>query len=102
AAVLVTDALVLRRWLKIAPGFYEARQERLFKWNPVGTFALMIPTILGTIAALGFMGRFLQSTAAIFAALLAVVLTILLGIRTKGRYYAKTESPDVPKEDYIV
>lgn len=102
AAVLVTDALVLRRWLKIAPGFYEARQERLFKWNPVGTFALIIPTILGTIAALGFMGRFLQSTAAIFAALLAVVLTILLGIRTKERYYAKTESPDVPKEDYIV
>src|SRR5699024_4981863 len=37
AAVLVTDALVVKRFLKIGPAYYEARQSNLHKWNPVGT-----------------------------------------------------------------
>lgn len=101
AAVLVADALILRKWLKIAPGFYESRQENLFKWNPVGVVSLIVPTLIGTIAALGFMGTFLQSTAAFFAALMAAVLTVVLGMVTKGRYYSKREVHDVPKEDWI-
>ncbi|MEK4025976.1 purine-cytosine permease family protein [Sporosarcina sp. FSL W7-1283] len=101
AAVLVTDALVLRKGLKVAPRFYESRQENLFKWNPVGVVSLVVPTIIGTIAALGFMGTFLQSTAAFFAALLAAAMTIIFGMTTKGRYYAKREVNDVPKEDWI-
>lgn len=56
AAVLVADALVIRKWLKVAPGFYESRQEKLYKWNPVGVISLIVPTVLGTIAALGYMG----------------------------------------------
>ncbi|MFP3489822.1 permease, partial [Staphylococcus sp. SIMBA_130] len=36
AAILVTDAVVVKRILKIGPGYYEARQENLHKWNPVG------------------------------------------------------------------
>ncbi|MEK3934018.1 cytosine permease [Sporosarcina sp. FSL W7-1349] len=101
AAVLVTDALVLKKWLKIGPRYYESRQENLYKWNPVGVVSLIVPTVLGTIAALGYMGTFLQSTAAFFAALLAAILTIVLGITTKGRYYMKKEANDIPKEDWI-
>jgi len=36
AAILVTDALVVKKALKIGNGYYEARQEFLYKWNPVG------------------------------------------------------------------
>ncbi|WP_142827617.1 purine-cytosine permease family protein [Planococcus soli] len=101
ASILVTDALVVKKWLKIGPGYYESRQKNLYKWNPVGVVALMVPTAIGTIAALGYMGAFLQSTAAFFALILASILTVVLAIATKGRYYIRKEATDIPKEDWI-
>jgi hypothetical protein len=55
----------------------------------------------GTIAALGFMGEFSQSTAAFFAAILAAVLTVLLAIFTKGKFHNKSEPDDIHKEDTL-
>lgn len=101
ASVLVTDALVVKKWLKIGPRYYESRQDNLFKWNPVGVVSLIVPTVLGTIAALGYMGEFLQSTAAFFALILASIMTVALAVMTKGRYYMKKETNDIPKEDWI-
>lgn len=101
ASILVTDALVVKKWLKIGPRYYESRQENLYKWNPIGVVALIVPTALGTVAALGYMGIFLQSTAAFFALILAAVLTVVLAIATKGRYYMRKEAEDIPKEDWI-
>ncbi|WP_077329658.1 purine-cytosine permease family protein [Virgibacillus siamensis] len=101
ATILVTDAIVVKRILKIGPGYYEDRQDNLYKWNPVGVASLIVASGLGTIAALGFMGTFLQSTAAFFAAILASILTIVLALATKGRYYIKKEANDIDREDYI-
>lgn len=101
AAVLVTDALIVKMFLKIGPAYYEARQSNLHKWNPVGTVSLVIASVLGTIAALGFMGTFLESTAAFFAAVLASVLTVVMALITKGTYYIHYHAEDIPKEDYI-
>ncbi|WP_282020738.1 purine-cytosine permease family protein [Planomicrobium okeanokoites] len=101
ASILVTDALVVKKWLKIGPRYYESEQSNLYKWNPVGVVSLLVPTLIGTIAALGYMGTFLQSTAAFFAALLAAGLTVVLAVLTQGRYYQKAEAKDIPKEDYI-
>ncbi|AQU77960.1 permease [Planococcus faecalis] len=101
ASILVTDALVVKKWLNIGPGYYESRQKNLYKWNPVGVVSLLVPTAIGTIAALGYMGTFLQSTAAFFALVLASILTVVLAVATKGRYYVKKETRDIPKEDWI-
>ncbi len=101
AAVLVADAVIVKRMLKIGPGYYEARQQNLHKWNPVGVGALVISSSLGTVAALGFMGPFLQSTAAFFAALLAAILTVVIAVMTKGKYYIKQKANDIEKEEYI-
>ncbi len=102
AAVLVSDALIVKRLLRIGPGYYEARQKNLYKWNPVGVVSLVISSGLGTIAALGYMGTFLQSTATFFAAILAAILTVITAILTKGKYYMKHNPSDIPKEDYII
>jgi purine-cytosine permease-like protein len=101
AAILVTDAVFVKKLLKIGPGYYESRQQNLHKWNPVGVGSLLISCSLGTVAALGFMGSFLQSTAAFFAAILASILTIILAIFTNGRYYIKQEANDIAREEYI-
>jgi len=101
AAILVTDALVVKKLLKIGPGYYEARQRNLYRWNPVGVGALVIASGLGTVAALGFMGSFLESTAAFFAAILAALLTVIIAVATKGKYYTKHVANDIEKEDYV-
>ena len=101
ATILVTDAVVVKRLLKIGPGYYEARQDHLFKWNPVGVAALIIASGLGTVAALGLMGTFLASTAAFFASLLAAILTVVFALATKGKYYIKKEANDIDHDDYI-
>ncbi|WP_409275126.1 purine-cytosine permease family protein [Neobacillus sp. SCS-31] len=92
AAILVTDALFVKKLLKIVPKEYEARQEKLYKWNPVGVVPLLISSVIGTIAALGYMGTFLQNTATFFGAVLASILTIAIAIFTKGKYYSKNEA----------
>ncbi len=101
AAILVTDALVVKKALKIGNGYYEARHEFLYKWNPVGVVSLIVASGIGTFAALGYMGSFLQSTAAFFAAILAAILTVFIAVLTKGKYYNKGAADDIPKEDYI-
>lgn len=39
--------------------------------------------------------------AAFFAAILAAILTIIIAVLTKGKYYSKGAADDIPKEDYI-
>ena len=101
ATILVTDAVIVKRILKIGPGYYESDQDKLFRWNPVGVASLIIASGLGTIAALGFLGTFLQSTAAFFASILAAILTVIFAVLTKGQYYVKEANHDIEKEDYI-
>ncbi|MBS4218390.1 cytosine permease [Bacillus sp. FJAT-49711] len=101
AAILVTDATIVKKLLKMGPRYYEARQEYLHKWNPVGVLSLVISSVLGTIAALGFMGTFLQSTAAFFAAILAAILTVIIAIFTRGKFYIKKEAKDIDKQDFV-
>ena len=101
AAILVTDALIVKKVLKIGEGYYEDRQEYLYKWNPVGVVSLIVASGIGTFAALGYMGPFLQNTAAFFAAILAAILTVIIAVLTKGKYYSKGAADDIPKEDYI-
>ncbi len=101
AAILVTDAMVVKKMLKIGPNFYEARQEFLYKWNPVGVLSLVVASGLGTIAALGYMGSFLESTAAFFSAILAAILTVGIAIITKGKYYTHSMPEDIHDDDRI-
>ncbi|RHW38290.1 permease [Lysinibacillus yapensis] len=98
AAILVTDALVVKKLLKIVPQRYEADQSKLYKWNPAGVVPLIVSSILGTIAAVGVMGTFLQNTATFFAAILASILSILIAVYTKGKYYEKTQSNEMPMD----
>ncbi|WP_020007489.1 purine-cytosine permease family protein [Salinicoccus albus] len=102
AAVLITDALIVKMLLRIGPLFYEYRQEYLHKWNPVGVASLIIASALGTIAALGYMGPFLAQTAAFFAAALAALLTVCIAVATKGKYYLAKAVDDIDEEDILI
>ncbi|MBE1554027.1 purine-cytosine permease family protein [Sporosarcina limicola] len=101
AAILVTDACVIKKLLKIGPRYFEHRKEYLYAWNPVGTISLIVASLIGSIAAFGYMGEFLQAFAAFMAAGIAFVLAIILAIMTKGKYYIKKEASDITHDEYI-
>ncbi|WP_194841489.1 hypothetical protein [Sporosarcina obsidiansis] len=56
AAILVTNALVVKKILKIGPSYYVVRQEYLYIWNPVGVVSLLIVSAFDTIASSGYFG----------------------------------------------
>lgn len=101
AAILVTDALVVKKLMKIGPNYYVARQEFLYRWNPVGVASLLVSSFTGTLAALGYMGVFMESTAAFFAAVLAAILTVILAKVTNGKYYLKQEPENINEQDRL-
>ena len=101
AAILISDAFIVKKVLKIGPTYYEHRQKNLFKWNPVGVVAFVVASILGSIAGFGYMGMFLQNTSAFFSFIIAFVVTIIMAIATKGKYYVREEARDIPVEEYI-
>ncbi len=101
AAILVADAVVVKKLLKIGPNFFEFRTQYLYAWNPVGVISLVVSCMFGTIAAFGQMGQFFQNVAAFAAAVLAFLLTIVLALATQGKYYARERAIDVPEDEKI-
>ncbi len=101
ASILVSDAIVVKRILKIGPLYFEHRREYLYPWNPVGVVTLIVTSVVGSLAAFGYMGAFLQNIAAFFAGLLGFVLTIVLAMMTKGKYYSKSLANDIAPDETI-
>jgi purine-cytosine permease-like protein len=96
AAILVTDAVIVKGLLKIGPAHFEYKTQQLYPYNPVGIVALITSSVVGSFAAFGYMGVFLQNIAAFFAAVIAALLTIAMAVATGGKYYSKTA--DTEKE----
>lgn len=101
AAILVTDAVIVKKIMKIGPLYFEYRREYLYPWNPVGVVSLLLASLIGSTAAFGYMGTFLQNTAAFFAAVIASLLTVLIAKTTNGNYYVKEIAVDIPDDEKI-
>lgn len=101
AAILVSDAFVIKKLLKIGPRYFEHRKEYLYAWNPVGTVSLIVASLIGSIAAFGYMGEILQGLAAFIGAAIAFVLAIIFAIATKGKYYIRKQADDITADEYI-
>lgn len=100
-AILVSDAVVVKKILKIGPNYFEHRQDYLYAWNPVGVVTIIVSSIIGSVAAFGYLGVFLQNVAAFFAAILAFAITIVLAFVTKGKYYSKKTATDISSDEFL-
>lgn len=101
ASILVTDAIIVKKVMKIGPLYFEYRSQYLHPWNPVGVVSLLLASLIGSLAAFGYMGTFLQNIAAFFAAVIASILTIAIASITKGKYYVKEIVNDIPEDEKI-
>lgn len=85
-SAIVAD-LVINKPLGFSPPIIEFKRAHLFNINPVGVFSTLIASVISIVAFSGFLGDNLQAFSSIIALVTAFVLSPLIAIMTKGRYY---------------
>ncbi|MEQ4564075.1 MAG: allantoin permease, partial [Acinetobacter sp.] len=87
--VVATDISINKYLLKLSPKEPEYRRDMLHNINPVGLVAFLAAAGLSIAAFFGLFGSFLAAYSPIIALVVAFVMTPLMGILTKGKYYIK-------------
>ncbi len=91
-AAMVSDLVINKKWLKLAPPQLVFHRAHLYHVNPVG-FGSMI--VAGAVSMVAYYGAFGPTAAALspFIALgVAVVLPPVVAAATRGRWYVARES----------
>ncbi|HEX4360769.1 MAG TPA: histidine kinase [Pseudonocardia sp.] len=86
-AAMVSDLVINRRVLKIAPAHVEFRRAHLFNVNPVGFGSMVIASAFSIMAYFGLFGAVLAALAPFVSLALAVALPPALALTTRGRWY---------------
>jgi purine-cytosine permease-like protein len=84
---VVADLVINKPLLKLSPSYLEFKRAHLYNFNPVGFGSMMIATVVSVIAFFGFMGPTAQAFSCFIALGLAFVLSPIIAILTKGKYY---------------
>lgn len=95
---LVAD-LVINKPLGISPKNIEFKRAHLYDINPVGMGSMIIASIIGILAYLGFFGALSQALAHFIALGIAFVTAPAIAFLTKGRYYIARQ-PDLISSDH--
>ncbi|WP_420121388.1 purine-cytosine permease family protein [Nakamurella sp.] len=86
---VATDIVVNKHLLKISPTVPEFRRGMLDAVNPVGFGSVVIAGGLSIVVFFGGFGSAIQPYSPLVAVGLAIVLTPLLAVVTKGKYYLR-------------
>ncbi|MEE3716845.1 ATP-binding protein [Tumidithrix elongata RA019] len=88
---LVAD-LVINKPLKLSPSYIEFKRAYLYNINPVGFGSMLIASGVAIAAFVGVFGAIAQAYSAFIALGLAFVLSPIIAILTKGKYYIAREN----------
>ena len=83
---LVAD-LVINKPLGLSPKHIEFKRAYLYDINPVGVGAMLIASILGITSYSGELGELAQALSPYIALATAFIVSPLIAVVTKGRYY---------------
>jgi len=83
---LVAD-LVINKPLGISPKHIEFKRSHLYDINPVGVGSMLIASLAGFSAHLGWYGETIKALASFIACFLPFITVPLIGWLTKGRFY---------------
>jgi purine-cytosine permease-like protein len=92
---VAADIVINKYLLGLSPKVPEFRRGMLYDWNPVGISSVILS---GGISVAMFFGAFGDGIAAfspLFAAVIAVVVTPLAAVVTKGRWYLRRSSDGI-------
>ncbi|MEE1800795.1 purine-cytosine permease family protein [Streptomyces sp. NPDC101062] len=86
---VATDIMINKYLLKLSPHAPEFRRGMLYAVNPVGVVSFVAASGLSIAMYFHALGDTLQPYSPVAAALIAFVLTPLMAVATKGRYYLR-------------
>ena len=84
---VVADLVINKPILKLSPSYIEFKRAHLRSVNPVGFGSMTVASVLSICAYFGLLGEFLAAWSPILAIVVAFVLSPVLCLATKGRYY---------------
>jgi len=83
----VADLLIVRKVLRVVEGPIEYRSSHLRKYNPVGMIALVLATLIGSLAWSLSEDSILRGLSGYIAFVVAAIVHAVLAAATRGRYY---------------
>ncbi|MFE4061318.1 purine-cytosine permease family protein [Streptomyces sp. NPDC059096] len=86
---VATDIMVNKYLLRLSPLAPEFRRGMLYAVNPVGVVSFVVASGLSIALYFHALGDTLQPYSPVAAALIAFVLTPLMAVATRGRYYLR-------------
>jgi purine-cytosine permease-like protein len=96
----VTADLVINKPLKLSPSYIEFKRAHLYNFNPVGFGAMVVGSVVSILAFFNAFGATAQAFSPFIALGIAIVLSPILAIATKGRYYiARQDELEPPISD---
>ncbi|GAA1662415.1 allantoin permease [Fodinicola feengrottensis] len=87
----VTADLVINKPLKLSPSYIEFKRAHLHNFNPVGFGSMLIASLVSILAFFNVFGPAARAFSPFIAIGLAFVLSPLLAVLTKGRFYLARE-----------
>lgn len=99
-AVVATDIAINKYVLNLSPKLPEYRREMLYNFNPVGLVSFGLAALLSMAAFFGLLGDFLAAYSPIIALVVGFVMTPLMAIVTKGKYYIKKTDDGIHEHRY--
>ncbi|MGW0865974.1 purine-cytosine permease family protein [Streptomyces sp. NPDC002611] len=94
---VATDIGINKYVLKLSPHAPEFRRGMLYAVNPVGVVAFVAASGLSIAMYFHALGDTLQPYSPVAAAVIAFVLTPLMAVVTKGRYYLRRTDDGIPE-----
>jgi purine-cytosine permease-like protein len=93
----VVADLVINKPLKLSPSHIEFKRAHLYNFNPVGFGSMLIASAVSIAAYFGAFGSYGAAFSPFIALALAMVLSPVIALATKGRYYlARTDDQEEP------
>ncbi|WP_232663614.1 purine-cytosine permease family protein [Pseudonocardia sp. TRM90224] len=97
---VVADLVINKPLLKLSPSYIEFKRAHLRSVNPVGFGSMVIASVVSILAFFGLFGPLLAAFSPYLALVLAFVLSPVICVLTRGRYYlARVDELQPPLED---
>ncbi|MBE9227363.1 histidine kinase [Phormidium sp. LEGE 05292] len=88
----VVADLIVNKPLGLSPSYIEFKRAYLYNINPVGFGAMAIASLVAIIAFIGAFGNYAQAYSPFIALGLAFILSPIIALITKGKYYIAREN----------
>ena len=100
---VTADLVINKPLLKLSPSYLEFKRAHLYNFNPVGFGSMVVASVISTLAFFGLFGPYGVAFSAFIALGVAFVLSPIIAIATKGKYYiARLPSPAISASSDLV